>query len=129
MRHTLYAELSPPRQLRLHRQIAETMEQLYADRVGECAGEIAQHYHRSAALRAARGARYVIQAADQAERSAAFVEVVGYLRIALAWLQPDFRYPYTDARLSMASLCGVLGRFEEAAEWFAKASAFGSSTV
>ncbi len=29
VRHTLYAELSPPRQARLHRQIAETMEHAY----------------------------------------------------------------------------------------------------
>src|SRR5262249_11581079 len=36
-------------------------------------------------------------------------------------LQPDFRYVGTDARLAMAMLCGLQGRFEEATDWFAKA--------
>ena len=36
-------------------------------------------------------------------------------------LAPDFRYPHTDARLSLARLCALGARFDEAAEWFAKA--------
>jgi tetratricopeptide (TPR) repeat protein len=33
---------------------------------------------------------------------------------------PDFRYPMVDARLSLARLCALQGRYDEAAEWFAK---------
>lgn len=33
-------------------------------------------------------------------------------------LEPDFRFPGTDARLSMARLCTLQDRFEEAALWF-----------
>jgi class 3 adenylate cyclase/tetratricopeptide (TPR) repeat protein len=36
-------------------------------------------------------------------------------------LVPDFRFPMRDARLSMARLCALQGRYEEATEWFAKA--------
>jgi class 3 adenylate cyclase len=36
-------------------------------------------------------------------------------------LTPDFRYPSRDARLSMARLCAVQGRYEEANQWFGKA--------
>jgi len=36
-------------------------------------------------------------------------------------LAPDFRYPHTDARLSLARLCALTGRFDEAREWFDKA--------
>ena len=36
-------------------------------------------------------------------------------------LAPDFRCPHTDARLSLARLCALGARFDEAAEWFAKA--------
>ena len=36
-------------------------------------------------------------------------------------LPADFRYPMRDARLSMARLCAVQHRFEEASRWFAKA--------
>ncbi len=33
-------------------------------------------------------------------------------------LAPDFRYPHADARLSLARLCALQGRHDEAAEWF-----------
>jgi DNA-binding winged helix-turn-helix (wHTH) protein/tetratricopeptide (TPR) repeat protein len=33
-------------------------------------------------------------------------------------LEPDFRFPGTDARLSMARICTLQERFEEAATWF-----------
>jgi len=38
-------------------------------------------------------------------------------------LEPDFRYVFVDGRLSLARLCAVSGRFEEAREWFARARA------
>ncbi len=34
---------------------------------------------------------------------------------------PDFRYPMRDGRLALARLCALQGRYEEAADWFAKA--------
>jgi len=36
-------------------------------------------------------------------------------------LAPDFRYPHADARLSLARICALQGRHDEAVEWFAKA--------
>jgi len=36
-------------------------------------------------------------------------------------LAPDFRFPGTDARLSLARLCTLQERYEEAGEWFARA--------
>jgi len=36
-------------------------------------------------------------------------------------LAPDFRHPHSDARLSLARLCALAGRDEEAAHWFAEA--------
>src|SRR5262249_23194219 len=108
VRHTLYAELIPPRRARLHRRIAEAMEQANGPRVSEAAGEIAQHYHRSAALPGAeRGVPFAILAADQAERSAAFVESVGYLRTALNLLgDDDAQRPRLVARLALG-LAGI----------------------
>jgi tetratricopeptide (TPR) repeat protein len=35
-------------------------------------------------------------------------------------LAPDFRFPMRDGRLSMARICALQGRFDEALEWFAK---------
>jgi len=36
-------------------------------------------------------------------------------------LPADFRWPMADARLSLARLCGLDGRYEEAKHWFAQA--------
>ena len=36
-------------------------------------------------------------------------------------IAPDFRYPHVDGRLSLARLCALQGRQDEAVEWFAKA--------
>src|SRR5207249_6897515 len=36
---------------------------------------------------------------------------------------PDFRYPNVDGRLSLARLDGLQGRYDEAADWFARARA------
>jgi tetratricopeptide (TPR) repeat protein len=36
-------------------------------------------------------------------------------------IPPDFRYPMRDGRLSLARLCAVLKRYDEAVAWFAKA--------
>src|SRR5262249_35188922 len=36
-------------------------------------------------------------------------------------IAPDFRYPMMDGRLALARLCALQARWEEAAEWFAKA--------
>ena len=88
IRETLYSELSPSRQVRLHRQIAEAMEHVYGDRVAEHAAEIAHHYHRSATLPGAeRGTRYALLAAGHAERNTAFADAAAHLRVALD-LQP-----------------------------------------
>lgn len=38
-------------------------------------------------------------------------------------LGPDFRFPDTDARLSLGRLCALSARWKEAQSWFAKARA------
>jgi class 3 adenylate cyclase len=103
IRHTLYAALSPPRQLQLHRRIAEAMEEVYGARANEHAAEIAEHYHRSAALPGAeRGVAHCLNAAEQAERAAAFSEAATYLRMALELLPSgDPRRARSLARLGL----------------------------
>src|SRR5262245_42695146 len=84
VRHTLYEGLSPARQVRLHRDIAEAMEAVYGERATEHAAAIARHYQRSASLPGVeRGLPYCLGAAEQAERAAAFVDVADHLRAAL----------------------------------------------
>ena len=106
-RHTLYAELSPPRRERLHRQIAEAMESMYGERAIEHAAELAYHYHRSMTLPGAeRGVDYAIAAADRAEASFAHDDRAAFLRIALDLL------PAGDARQPR-----LLGRWAVALIW------------
>jgi tetratricopeptide (TPR) repeat protein len=49
-----------------------------------------------------------------------FVEIVER-NIREKVLPPDFRYPMRDSRLSLARLCALGGRYEEASDWFARA--------
>jgi tetratricopeptide (TPR) repeat protein len=44
VRQTLYEEMIAPRRLRLHGDVAHALEQLYAHRLEEHAGELAEHY-------------------------------------------------------------------------------------
>jgi len=104
IRHTLYAALSPPRQVRLHRQIAETMEDVYGAHPVEHAAEIAEQYYRSAALPGAeRGVRHALGAADRAAAAYAHDEVATYLRMAWTLLpKDDARRPRLLGRLAVA---------------------------
>jgi tetratricopeptide (TPR) repeat protein len=104
IRHTLYAELSPSRQVRLHRRIAGAMERLYGDGAMEHAPELAYQYHRSASLPGAeRGADYAVAAADQAERLPAWDQVAVFSRMALDLLpEADPRRAQTAGRLGLA---------------------------
>ena len=113
-RHTLYAELSPPRQARLHRQIAEAMESTYGERSIEHAAEIAYHYARSAALPGAEhGVAYAIAAADGAEAAYAHDETAAFLRTALEiLLVGDTRQPRLLARLAVALIWAL--QFDQA---------------
>jgi class 3 adenylate cyclase/tetratricopeptide (TPR) repeat protein len=104
-RSAVYAELSPPRQVRLHRRVAESMDAAYGDRASPAhAGEIAAQYHRSASLPGAeRGVEPALLAAAHAESTAAHETAAGFLRMALDLLpEGDVRRPRLLGRLGMA---------------------------
>ena len=105
IRHTLYSVLNPARRVRLHRSIAETMEQHWGERAAEHAAEVAYHFWRSASAsgRADRGVDYSIAAANNAEAACAYDEVVAFLRIALEMVATrDPRRTGLLARLGLA---------------------------
>jgi tetratricopeptide (TPR) repeat protein len=106
VRHSLYAELSGPRQTRLHRHIAETLEAVYADSLAAHAAEIASQYARSAGLPGSeRGVPHAVAAADRAAAAYAHDDSVTFLRIALQLLPPnDARRARLLGRLGMALL-------------------------
>ncbi|HEV8628016.1 MAG TPA: AAA family ATPase [Acidimicrobiia bacterium] len=115
-RSAVYAELSPPRQVRLHRRLAEALEAAYGERAAPAhAGEIAAQYHRSASLPGAeRGVDPALLAAAHAEATAAHETAAGFLRMALDLLPTgDDRRPRLLGRLGMALTWSLA--FEEAA--------------
>jgi DNA-binding CsgD family transcriptional regulator len=80
VRHAIYDELSPSRQARLHRRIAEALERLGGP---TDAAELASQYHRSRTLPGAEhGVGYAIAAAEQARHSYAYEQAVVFLRMA-----------------------------------------------
>ena len=116
VRHTLYEGLSPARQVRLHREIAEAIEAVYGDRAVEHAAAIARHYYQSASLPdAERGASWALTAADRAETACAFSDAADFLKIALALLPArDPSRPRLLARVGLAQSSAM--EFEGALE-------------
>ncbi len=104
IRHTLYGQLGPSRRLRLHRQVAEALEEAYGAKPFPAqAGEIAAQYHRSAGLPGAeQGVEPALMAADHAQANGGHDEAVRFLRIALDLLsEGDDRRPGLLGRLGI----------------------------
>lgn len=115
IRHVLYTGMTTARQVRLHRRLAEEMERAFGELAAERAGEVAEQYHRSAALAGAeRGVVHCVAAADHAERAAAQAEAAAFLRMGLALVPSDDpRRTRMLARLGLALAWS--GAAEEAA--------------
>jgi len=124
IRHTLYSEMNPSRQVRLHRQIAEAYEQRNQDDAPKArhAAEMAYQYHRSAAIPGAeRGVPHALAAADQAVAAAAWDEAVMFFRMALDLLaEDDPRRPRALARVAIALAWAL--HFDEAVETATRAA-------
>jgi tetratricopeptide (TPR) repeat protein len=77
IRETLYETLGATRRVRLHRRIAETLEQCYVHAVEPHLAELAYHFFEAAATGEARKAiEYLTRAADQAVHQLAYEEAV-----------------------------------------------------
>jgi class 3 adenylate cyclase/tetratricopeptide (TPR) repeat protein len=122
IRRTVYRELSPSRQVRLHRRAAEALEAAAGPHpTGAQAGEIAAQYHQSQSLPGAdRGAPFAVTAADQAQSTGGYDEAAGMLRMALDLVpEDDPRRPRLLGRLGIV-LAWALA-FDEAAAIAAEA--------
>ncbi len=90
VRHTLYSEWNPDRRLRLHRQIAQAMERVYAGHEEEHAAELAAQYYASRELPgASKGIPFALMAAEQAGAVQGPRQEVTYLRMALELAAPS----------------------------------------
>ncbi|MGH8973907.1 MAG: ATP-binding protein, partial [Acidimicrobiia bacterium] len=90
IRRSVYNELSPSRQVRLHRRAAEALEAAWGGQPPAAqAGEIAAQYHQSRTVSGAeRGVDHALAAADHAQSTGGYDEAATFLRMALD-LAPD----------------------------------------
>jgi class 3 adenylate cyclase/tetratricopeptide (TPR) repeat protein len=108
---------SPSRQMRLHRKVAQVLEEAYGDIPTPAqAAEIASQYHRSATLSGAeRGVEPALVAASHAQSTGAHDEAATFLRMALDMLpEGDERRPRLLGRLGNVLAWSLA--FEEAVE-------------
>jgi hypothetical protein len=83
-RQTLYEEMIAPQRLKLHRQVAQSLEILYAKRLKEHAVELAEHFsHSTDPTGLAKAVSYAEMAAKRATDVYAYGEAVRLLEQAL----------------------------------------------
>ncbi|HEY7031875.1 MAG TPA: AAA family ATPase [Thermomicrobiales bacterium] len=134
VRHALYEEWSPSRRVRLHRRLAEALEEVAAGRERERAAELAAQFHASASLPGAeRGIDHALIAAEQAKGSYARERAVTFLRMArdLAAAAPASTRAEVLPRLAVAEAEALLLRDAQTSieEALAALEATGASPV
>ncbi len=83
IRETLYDGLNPRRRARLHRQVGEAYEQVYAKRQDLVVDDLAYHFGRAEQGQADKGIRYNVLAAERAAAAYAHEGAEARLRVAL----------------------------------------------
>jgi DNA-binding SARP family transcriptional activator/tetratricopeptide (TPR) repeat protein len=90
IRDALYAELAGPRRLRLHRDVAEALEELYADDRDPHLAELAHHFAAAGeAGDPAKAVEYAREAGARATRQLAYEEAVRLYAVALQALPEE----------------------------------------
>jgi len=104
-RQTLYEEMIAPRRIRLHRQVARALEEIYASRLPEHAAELAEHFsHSSDSSDLKKAVDYGEMAAERATDVFAYGEAVRLMQQALRVqeiLEPDDRTKRCSLLLSI----------------------------
>jgi predicted ATPase len=84
IRQTLYGELNTPRRVRLHRQIGEALERLYAANPEPHLSELAQHFFQAApGGDVAKAVDYAVRAGERALAMTAYEEAADHYERAL----------------------------------------------
>jgi DNA-binding CsgD family transcriptional regulator/tetratricopeptide (TPR) repeat protein len=106
VRQTLYEEMSAPRRMRWHREVARALEQLYQRHLDEHAAELARHFlYNSSSDQLTRGVAYAEMAATRAMGVYAYGEAARFLQQALEaqeLLDPDDWVKRCDLLLALA---------------------------
>jgi DNA-binding SARP family transcriptional activator len=123
IRHAIYADLNPSRQVRLHRRLAQALEAARtASPARVAAAEVVAQYQHSAVLPGAEaGVAPALEAAEQAQAASAHAEAASFLQVACELAPPgDVRLPRLRARLGLALAWAL--RLDEAVQAAAAAA-------
>jgi hypothetical protein len=117
-RQTMYEELIAPQRLKLHQQVARSLETQYAKRLEEHAAELAEHFAQSTdAADLAKAVSYGEMAAQRAVSVYAYGEAVRLLEQALKVqrvLDPDDKNRVCDLLLSLSDYLTTAGEPQRA---------------
>jgi tetratricopeptide (TPR) repeat protein len=136
-RQTLYEEMIAPQRLKLHRQVARSLETLYAKRLKEHATELAEHFSHSTDLADLKKAvEYGEMAAKRATDVYAYGEAVRLLEQALKVqevLDPEAKAKRCDLLLALGDALVLAGEHQrvvdmEAPQALALAEAIADNT-
>jgi DNA-binding CsgD family transcriptional regulator len=120
IRRTLYEELSAPRRMRWHHQVAQALEQLYQRHLDEHSADLAEHFLRSGSTDdVSRGMGYAEIAARRAMEVYACGDAVGLLEQALEaqrLLDPDDWVRQCDLLLALGEAVLPTQNIQKAAE-------------
>jgi len=112
-RQTLYEEMIAPQRLKLHRQVARSLETLYARRLEEHATELAEHFsHSTDPADLKKAVEYAEMAAKRATDVYAYGEAVRLLEQALKVqevLDPEDKAKRCDLLLALGDVLGLAG--------------------
>jgi tetratricopeptide (TPR) repeat protein len=112
-RQTLYDEIIAPHRLKLHQQVARSLETLYARRLEEHAAELAEHFsHSTDPTDLAKAVSYAEMGAKKATDVYAYGEAVRLLEQALKVqevLDPEDKAKRCDLLLALGDALGLAG--------------------
>jgi tetratricopeptide (TPR) repeat protein len=119
LRQTLYEEMIAPQRLKLHRQVAHTLETLYARHLKEHAVELAEHFsHSTDPTGLAKAVSYAEMAAKRATEVYAYGEAVRLLEQALKVqevLDPEDKARKCDLLLALGDALLLAGEHQRVA--------------
>ncbi len=112
-RQTLYEEMIAPRRIRLHRQVAKSLEEIYATQLSDHAAELAEHFsHSSDSSDLRKAIDYGEIAAQRATDVYAYGEAARLMQQALRVqeiLEPDDSTKRCDLLLSIGNTLLLAG--------------------
>jgi tetratricopeptide (TPR) repeat protein len=115
IRQTLLSGLSLPRRQRLHLQVAEAMERVYARALEEHAADLAHHlYQAGSAADPQKTVRYLMLTGERAMAGAAFEDALRLYENALSLHPADDRKGRADLLYKRGLALRSLGRWDEA---------------